>query len=139
MNAMRRRCLVAPTGLSVLRSFIVYMPCLEFLLPYVKGRTVRQFVLLNILVPSIFCIVWIGVFGGQAMYLQTSGMMDICDSVNTLGMQTTIFYILSSLPMGKILCVLFLVTIAISFSTLADPCLPFWPSWCVLTCRKWIA
>ena len=36
-------------------------------------------------------------------------------------MQTAIYQVLQSLPLGKILCVVFLVTIVISFSTLADP------------------
>ena len=113
-------------------SFVVYMPVFGmFFCRMSKGRTIRQFVTLNILVPSFFCIVWIGVFGGQAMYLQTSGTMDIWESVNTLGMQTTVFHILSSLPMGKILCVIFLVTIAVSFSTLADPMSSVLASVCV--------
>lgn len=103
-------------------SFIVYMPVFGmFFCRMAKGRTVRQFVILNVLVPSVFCIIWIGVFGGQAMYLQTSGTMDIWAAVNELGMQTAIFQILQALPLGKILCVVFLVTIVFSFSTLADP------------------
>ena len=103
-------------------SFIVYMPVFGmFFCRMAKGRTVRQFCLLNILVPSLFCIIWIGVFGGQAMFLQTSGTMDIWAAVNEYGMQTAIFQILQALPLGKILCVVFLITIAVSFSTLADP------------------
>lgn len=103
-------------------SFIVYMPVMGmFFCRMAKGRTLRQFVLVNIGVPSIFCIIWIGVFGGQAIYLQTSGTMDIWAAVNSMGMQATIFQILTSLPLGKILSVIFLVAICFSFCTLADP------------------
>lgn len=103
-------------------SFIVYMPVMGmFFCRMAKGRTIRQFVLLNIGVPSIFCVIWIGIFGGQAIYLQTSGAMDIWAAVNEQGMQATVFQILQSLPLGKILCVVFLVAICFSFCTLADP------------------
>lgn len=103
-------------------SFIVYMPVMGmFFCRMAKGRTVRQFVLLNVGVPSIFCIIWIGIFGGQAIYLQTSGTMDIWKAVNESGMQATVFQILTSLPLGKILSVIFLVAICFSFCTLADP------------------
>ena len=103
-------------------SFIVYMPVMGmFFCRMAKGRTVRQFVLLNVGVPSIFCIIWIGIFGGQAIYLQTSGAMDIWKAVNESGMQTAVFQILTSLPLGKILSVIFLVAICFSFCTLADP------------------
>lgn len=103
-------------------SFIVYMPVMGmFFCRMAKGRTVRQFVLLNIGVPSIFCVIWIGIFGGQAIYLQTSGTMDIWAAVNDQGMQATVFQILQSLPFGKILCVIFLIAICFSFCTLADP------------------
>lgn len=103
-------------------SFIVYMPVMGmFFCRMAKGRTVRQFVLLNIGVPSIFCIIWIGIFGGQAIYLQTSGTMDIWKAVNESGMQAAVFQILASLPLGSILSVIFLVAICFSFCTLADP------------------
>lgn len=53
-------------------SFIVYACYRMFLARMGKGRTVRTFMLVQILIPSIFCIIWIGVFGGQTIYPQTS-------------------------------------------------------------------
>ncbi len=103
-------------------SFIVYAPVIGlFLARMGKGRTVRTFMLVQILVPAIFCIIWIGVFGGQTMYLQTSGTMDIWKAVNTSGMQSTVFQILGTLPFSKIIIILFLCTVTLSFCTLADP------------------
>lgn len=103
-------------------SFIVYAPIIGmFLSRMAKGRTLREFILVNVLAPSIFCIVWIAVFGGTAINLQVSGKFDIWQAVNTDGMQATVFYILQSFPLGKVLIVVFLVSIITSFSTLADP------------------
>ena len=103
-------------------SFIVYAPIIGmFLSRMAKGRTLRQFILVNVLAPSIFCMVWIAVFGGATINLQVSGNFDIWNAVNTDGMQATVFYILQSFPLGKVLIVVFLVAICTSFSTLADP------------------
>ncbi len=103
-------------------SFVVYAPILGmFLSRLAKGRTVRQFILVNVLAPSIFCIVWIAVFGGLTVHLQTTGTFDIWNGVNTTGMQSTIFYILNTFPMGKLLTILFVVSIFTSFATMADP------------------
>lgn len=92
-----------------------------FLSRMAKGRTIREFVLVNVLVPSLFCCIWIGIFGGMTISLQTKGIVDVWDAVNTMGMQTTIFQIIGSLPFGKIVTLVFLITLCFSFCTLADP------------------
>lgn len=115
-------------------SFIVYAPVIGmFLARMGRGRTVRTFMLVQILVPSIFCMVWIAVFGGQVIYLQTSGAFDVWNALSTAGMQATVFQIIGSLPLSKLITVMFLLCIVMSFSTLADPMAS-----CVatLSCRK---
>lgn len=103
-------------------SFIVYAPILGmFLSRMAKGRTIRSFILVNVLAPSIFCIIWIAIFGSVTVNLQYTGEFDIWQAVNTTGMESTIFYILGSFPIGKILIVCFLIAIFTSFSTMADP------------------
>ncbi len=103
-------------------SFIVYAPVIGmFLARMGRGRRVRTFMLVQILVPSIFCMIWIAVFGGQTIYLQTSGTLDIWSAVQTSGMQATVFQILGTLPLAKVIIVLFLITVTLSFCTLADP------------------
>ena len=82
-----------------------------FLSRMAKGRTVRSFILVNVLAPSIFCMVWIAAFGGITIDLQTSGAFDIWNAVNTTGMESAIFYILGSFPLGKILIAVFLISI----------------------------
>lgn len=103
-------------------SFIVYAPVIGmFLARMGRGRTVRTFMLVQVLVPSIFCIIWIGIFGGQVLYLQTSGVFDVWNAVNTSGMQSTVFQIIGTLPGAKFITVMFLLCVVMSFSTLADP------------------
>ena len=103
-------------------SFIIYAPIIGmFLARMGKGRTVRTFMLVQVLAPSVFCIIWIGIFGGQTLFLQTSGALDVWKAVNTSGMQATVFKIIGTLPCSKLITILFLCTIVLSFCTLADP------------------
>ncbi len=103
-------------------SFIMYAPIIGmFLARMGKGRKVRTFMLVQVLVPSIFCIIWIGIFGGQTMFLQTSGELDVWGAVQSSGMQATVFKILESLPGSGVIILMFLITITLSFCTLADP------------------
>ena len=92
-----------------------------FLSRMAKGRTIRSFILVNVLAPSLFCMVWIAAFGGITVDLQSSGAFDIWTAVNTTGMESTIFYILDSFPLGKVLIAVFLIAIFTSFATMADP------------------
>lgn len=103
-------------------SFFIYAPVLGmFLARMGKGRTVREFLLVEILVPSLFCCLFIAIFAGQIMSIQTSGAIDIWAKVQELGMQTCIYQVLGSMPLGKFVQALFLVTVCLSFITLADP------------------
>lgn len=103
-------------------SFIVYMPIFGmFFARMSKGRSVREFILMNVGVPVLFNWIWIGVFGSMTITMQYTGAVDIWSAVGTYGMQTTIFQILLSLPAGHIAACLFLVCIILSFCTCADP------------------
>lgn len=103
-------------------SFLVYAPVIGmFLSRMAKGHTVREFVIVTAVVPSVFCIAWIGIFGSMTMSLQTSGALDIWKAVHESGMQTTIFQILGSLPFGTLLSAAFIISTCISFCCLADP------------------
>lgn len=103
-------------------SFFVYAPVIGmFFSRMAKGRTVRKFLIVSVIVPSVFCIFWIGIFGSMTIKLQTSGLLDIWQAVHTSGMQTTIFQILSTLPFGSVFMAAFIVSTCISFCCLADP------------------
>ncbi len=103
-------------------SFFIYAPVLGmFLARMGKGRTVREFLLVEILVPSLFCCTFIAVFAGMIMKMQVYGIVDVWAKVQELGMQTALYQVLGAMPGGKIVQFVFLVTICLSFITLADP------------------
>lgn len=108
--------------LQYVGSFIVYGPIIGvFLAKIAYGRTIREFILVNTLVSGGFCAIWCGIFGSMAIYLQSTGTFDVWGAVQEFGMQATVYQLLGSLPFGKILIAIFIITVCTSFCTIADP------------------
>jgi glycine betaine transporter len=84
-----------------------------------KGRTIREFVVYVILVPSLVSFVWFSILGGSAFDLQLNQGKDMAAEVNA-GMEGALFETLSSFPLGTITSVLAVFLIAIFFVTGAD-------------------
>ena len=102
-------------------SFFVYAPILGlFLARLGKGRTLREFVWMNIFAPSAFCVLWIGAWASMAVWCQWTGTFNIWAHVQENGMESTIFALLGALPQGSMLSMLFLFAVFFSFATLAD-------------------
>ncbi|WP_300668672.1 BCCT family transporter [Desulfoluna sp.] len=103
-------------------SFFTYAPLLGlFLARLGRGRTIRQFILVNVFPPTVFCYVWMFIFGGTAVQFQWSGVFDIWAAVQQNGFESTAYAIFQQFPMSTLLIVVFVITVAISFATLADP------------------
>lgn len=103
-------------------SFFIYAPIMGmFLARMGKGRTVREFLMVEILAPSLFCCLFIAVFSGTMIKMQSQGIVDVWASVQELGMQTALYQVLGKMPGGKIVQLVFLITVCLSFVTLADP------------------
>lgn len=84
-----------------------------------RGRTVRQFVLGVMLVPTLVTFLWFSVLGGSALYREMfgEGGLVVDGAVNT---DTALFELLSGLPFGTILSVAALVLIVVFFVTSSD-------------------
>ena len=80
-----------------------------------RGRTIKQFVVGVLLIPSAVSLIWFAVFGGAAINLQRSGT-DLA-SQDTEGQ---LFGLLNTLPLGGLLSVLAMTLIAIFFVSGAD-------------------
>ena len=64
-----------------------------------KGRTIREFVLGVVLVPTVFSIFWFGVFGGMGFYEALRNSSPIVDVVET-DVSSTTFFLLDALPLS---------------------------------------
>lgn len=91
-----------------------------------KGRTVREFVLGVLLIPSLLSFLWMSVFGGAALSLSLEGSGNIATAVNE-NVATALFVMLREFPLtqlsslvGVVLVVTFFVTSSDSGSLVVD-------------------
>ncbi|MBF4459997.1 BCCT family transporter [Pseudoclavibacter sp. VKM Ac-2867] len=81
-----------------------------------RGRTLREFVTVVVVVPSAVCLVWFGIVGGTTMWMEMQGT-----AVSEAGSpEAQLFTVLAELPFGAITSVVALVSIVIFFVTSAD-------------------
>mgnify|MGYP001794628385 FL=1 len=83
-----------------------------------KGRSIREIALYGLLLPSLFCFIWMSVFGGIALDLQLSGQLDVAAAVSA-DSSTGLFVVLEQLPLSRyssLLCVLLVATFFITSS-----------------------
>ena len=84
-----------------------------------KGRTIRQFVVFVIAIPSLVSFIWFSILGGSAFDLQLTQGKDMKALVDA-GLETTLFETLRSYPLATVTVVLAVFLIAIFFITGAD-------------------
>ncbi|WP_285042035.1 BCCT family transporter [Plantibacter sp. LMC-P-059a] len=84
-----------------------------------KGRTVRQFVLGVLLVPTLVTFLWFAVLGGTAIMQSLEGR-DFSGSEGPVDLNTALFNMLAGLPGGSIATVGALLLILLFFVTSAD-------------------
>ena len=84
-----------------------------------KGRTVKEFVLGVILIPTLLSFVWMSVFGGSALFLQSHDVVDIVTAVQD-DVATAMFVMLESFPLSQVLSVVAVVLVTIFFVTSSD-------------------
>ncbi len=85
-----------------------------------RGRTIREFILGVLLVPTIFGALWFSVFGGSTISLEYFDGIDIMSDVNELGTPVALFSMFDHVPLGGIMSVIGLLLISTFFITSAD-------------------
>ncbi|MFJ4685272.1 BCCT family transporter [Streptomyces sp. NPDC088789] len=83
------------------------------------GRTVREFLLGVLLVPSGATVIWFCVMGGTALRLEMTGKADLAGTVKT-GAEASLFGMLDALPIGTVTSVLAMILVMTYFITSAD-------------------
>ncbi len=88
-----------------------------------RGRTVREFVVCVLLIPSLVCILWMAVFGGAAIEqvfsdpANSAVKAQVIDSYNP---PMSLFAMLEGLPMASITSVIAIVLVIVFFVTSSD-------------------
>jgi choline/carnitine/betaine transport len=89
-----------------------------FLAKISKGRTIREFVVGVMVVPTAVSLVWFAIFGGTAIREQMTGVLGF--NAATAASEDTLFDVLSHLPWTGIASALVMILVAIFFVSGAD-------------------
>ena len=83
-----------------------------------KGRTVREFMLAVLLVPTMVTIIWMSVFGMNAIEQAQAGIGGLADGISSVSLAT--FEMLASLPFAAVTTFMGILLVLIFFITSSD-------------------
>ncbi|MGB0838147.1 MAG: BCCT family transporter [Flavobacteriaceae bacterium] len=84
-----------------------------------KGRTLREFILSVLLVPTTITFLWLTAFGGSAIYQELIGNTAINEAVNE-NIATALYYLLEQYPMASVSSFLTVILVTSFFITSSD-------------------
>ena len=84
-----------------------------------RGRTIRQFILGTVAVPTLAAFVWFSVFGGTALHLEILRDVPIAEAV-ALDVSTAMFALFNALPLGGLLSGVAIILVLVFFVTSGD-------------------
>lgn len=103
-----------------LANWYAWAPVTAIFLAYIaRGYTVRAFVLVNFILPSLFACLWLGLLGGAALTvdLETG---TITAAMDKGGAEAALYAFIALFPWAKVIIPAFLVMSFLSFVTAAD-------------------
>ncbi|WP_064696768.1 BCCT family transporter [Rhizobium aegyptiacum] len=85
-----------------------------------RGRTIREFVIGVLLIPSAVTFVWFTIMGGTALYSELMGAGGLVEAVNEKGAPVSLFALLAQFPMATLTSSVAMFLVAIFFVSGAD-------------------
>ena len=82
-----------------------------------RGRTVREFLICVLLIPSMVCVIWMSIFGGTAI---TQVVRDGYTAAQEADLPLQLFSMLDVLPLASITSVIGIVLVIVFFVTSSD-------------------
>ncbi|MDQ2092970.1 BCCT family transporter [Rhodalgimonas zhirmunskyi] len=82
-----------------------------------RGRTVREFIICVLLIPSLVCVLWMSVFGGAAIF---QVLNDGYTAAQDAALELKLFKMLAELPLTQITSVIGIVLVIVFFVTSSD-------------------
>ncbi|UEQ03730.1 BCCT family transporter [Halomonas profundus] len=83
-----------------------------------RGRTVREFLIAVLLVPTLVTLVWMSTFGGTALFQATNGIGELANGISDVSL--AMFHMLEQLPMTSITSTLAIILVLVFFITSSD-------------------
>jgi choline/glycine/proline betaine transport protein len=85
-----------------------------------RGRTVREFVLGVLLVPTLLTFLWFSILGGSALFRELFGDGGLVDEDGAVATDTALFQLLDTLPAAGLLSAVAIFLIVVFFVTSSD-------------------
>ncbi|SHM74312.1 Choline-glycine betaine transporter [Halomonas cupida] len=95
------------------------LSCL-FLGKIARGYRVRQFIIVNLLLPSAFSFLWFSIFSGSSLFFDMTQNNIMYNAYQESGFASLIYILFDQLPGSTILSALFIFACVITFITAAD-------------------
>ncbi|MCO7247237.1 BCCT family transporter [Halomonas sp. Mc5H-6] len=83
-----------------------------------KGRTVREFLIAVLLVPTLVTLVWMSAFGGTALFQASNGVGELANGIGDVSL--AMFHMLEQLPLTGITSTLAIILVLVFFITSSD-------------------
>ena len=86
-----------------------------------KGRTVREFIIGVLLLPTLLCLIWFSAFGGTALdQIMVDGYTGVTETVEAYTPELSLFKMLDKLPMTTLVSSIAMLLTIIFFVTSSD-------------------
>ncbi|MHB0774005.1 BCCT family transporter [Halomonas sp. WWR20] len=83
-----------------------------------RGRTVREFLIAVLLVPTLVTLVWMSAFGGTALYQAANGVGELSNGIGDVSL--AMFHMLEQLPLTGLTSTLAIILVLVFFITSSD-------------------
>lgn len=101
--------------------WIVYAPFIGLFIARIsKGRTLKEIILGTIGYGTLGCMMFFGIFGNYAVYLQISGQFNVINFLNSHSAESTIIEVMHQLPFPNLTIILFLIAAFLFLVTTFD-------------------
>ncbi|WP_243292287.1 BCCT family transporter [Bacillus sp. FJAT-47783] len=101
--------------------WIAYAPLMGIFLAVISyGRTIRQFMFINWILPAVFSIIWFGIWGGTALHWEQNNVVDLVETIKNSGAVAGLWTFLENLPLGVVIIPVVMIALILSFATAAD-------------------
>lgn len=100
--------------------FVAWVPFVGMFVARIsKGRTIREFIMGVVIVPTVFTIIWLSVFSAIALSTVQGWSLE---SVQELiaSPETAVFIVFSNYPLSQVISVMIIVLLGVFFITSAD-------------------
>ncbi|MFW5754020.1 MAG: BCCT family transporter [Marinilabiliaceae bacterium] len=84
-----------------------------------RGRTLREFVLGVLIVPTLITFLWLSAFGGSAMFLELNSLADIATAVQE-NVATSLYILLEEYPLASLTSLVGVLLVTSFFVTSSD-------------------